>query len=31
VQRLQRDRTEDALIVDDSPSAGGYADALLTV
>lgn len=28
VQRLKRDRPAGALIVDDSPSAGGYAAAL---
>lgn len=31
VQRLERDRHVDALIVDDSPSAGGHAAALLSV
>lgn len=31
VQRLERDRHVGALIVDDSPSAGGHAAALLRV
>ncbi|MGG2100095.1 hypothetical protein [Stenotrophomonas sp. NRRL B-14846] len=31
VQRLERDRHMGALIVDDSPSAGGHAAALLNM
>jgi len=31
VQRLERDRHVGALIVDDSPSAGGRAAALLSI
>ncbi|WP_154354664.1 hypothetical protein [Stenotrophomonas maltophilia] len=31
VQRLERDRHMGALIVDDSPSAGGHAAALLSM